>query len=382
MNTRQTPLSVICEDRPEGIAHHRVAWNALAQQAPFGEWWAGPDWIMPWLEAYGGNTTWAIHFVYEADRLRGVVPLIVSPKGARGIARFTLPVNSHVRRVGWLADDPVLILAAVLRDVRRKHPAAAVALPQIPRDSTWSMALQVAAERAGFQRLHTPQTSSAVAEFADGWSAYVDSRDSKLLRNLRRHWKRLDAANGWRVELCEDVAGLSQAWQAVLSVESRSWKHANSSSIDAEPGAAQLYEQVASCTVQRGALRLWTLWQHDLPVAHALSVLDRGTLYLLKNSYDETFRSSSPGVALVWHAMEAAAAEGSARVDFLGDAAAWKRPFATTLPAYESWLLFPAWHLGAQWLRALEYAIKPPIRALRAWRRHRSPAGTATTATS
>lgn len=378
MNAGRPSPTVICAYRQEELAPHLPAWQALAQDAAFGEWWAGPNWILPWMDAFGADISLAVHFVYDGPRLRGVVPFIAASRNGTDVARLTLPVNSHVRRVGWLADEPVSVLSAVLKDLRHRYPTAAIALPQIPRLGPWADAVRRATTMAGLQAWTTPQTSSAVASFTDGWPAYVRGRDSKLLRNLRRHWKRLDPADGWRVALCRDLTDLPAQWDAVLSIESRSWKHANGSSIETEPGAANLYGHVAQRFAQQRALRLWVLYQHDVPVAHALAVVDRGVFYLLKNSYDEQFRSWSPGMALVWHAMENAASEGIQRTDFLGDAADWKRPLSTDLPEYESWLLFPAWHLRAQGLRFIDQVLKPPVRAFRAWRsqRHAAPLAT------
>jgi hypothetical protein len=129
---------------------------------------------------------------------------------------------------------------------------------------------------------------------------------AEVLWALRRHDRRLDAGDGWRIHQYDDTEALVTGWQNLLTIERNSWKHANGTSIANEPGTAPLYEAVARAFAVRSALRLWILFQGDVPVAHALGVVDRQCFFLLKNSFDESYRSQSPGSVLVWRAMRAA----------------------------------------------------------------------------
>ncbi len=368
-------LSVVCATTAASLAAHQSPWATLAAAAPHGEWWAGPDWILSWLGAFGAPYTPAVYFVYSRGTLCGAVPLLRSTRTSWGAPRWTFPRNAHVRRIGWLSSiDPAEMLTAVLRHCRREARWSALAMPQIPDDPSWTQPLVAASTAAGLQMHRVGETPSAIASVPHGWEAYVETRDGKFLRALRRHDRRLDAGDGWRIHQYDDTEALVTGWQNLLTIERNSWKHANGTSIANEPGTAPLYEAVARAFAVRSALRLWILFQGDVPVAHALGVVDRQCFFLLKNSFDESYRSQSPGSVLVWRAMRAAVEQGARRIDFLGDATDWKRPLATETPTYSSYTLFPALHAREQWHALLERAVKPPVRRLRALIRQRGKA--------
>lgn len=368
MNSAQFARRVVCATSHDALAPHVPAWASLAREASAGEWWAGPDWVMPWLTAFKEHHAPAVCFVYEQEQLVGVVPFVRDHSGPHAHA-LTLPRNAHVRRIGWLSRiDAASMLTTVLQWHKHTTPLRALHLPQLPKSDQYTAPLTTAANATGYRILTIEEAPSAVVETPNGWQAYVDSRDGKLLRSLRRHVKRLDSADGWHMDVYTRADEVRHAWDALCSVETRSWKHAEGTSIVNEPGTAQLYEAVVRAFAARGQLRCWVLWQGDVPVAHALGVVEQNVFYLLKNSYDHNFRSLSPGMALVWHAMQDAVQAGVTQVDFLGDATDWKRPLATTIPAYASWTLYPAWHMRMQWRALLERVVKPPLRRWRARR--------------
>jgi CelD/BcsL family acetyltransferase involved in cellulose biosynthesis len=367
VTTTETTLHVVCAASEQELSPHLEAWRMLASRAVHGEWWAGPDWMLPWLTAFGAPYEPAIFLVYAESQLVGVVPMVRHRHRALGSARWTLPRNSHIRRIGWLSDiDPTDLLVSVFRACRRMSPYGAIAFPQIPAAETWESPLEAAIERCGLSTYRVEESESAVVDVSEGWDAYVQSRDGKLLRSLKRHLKRLTAEQGWHFEFHHDRSTIDAAWQAVLDVERRSWKHGNGSSIANEAGTAVLYGDVVQRFAARDALQLWILRHEGAPVAHALGVVDRGCYYLLKNSFDEAYRSASPGVALVWYAMREATERGAVRLDFLGDATEWKRPLATHFPAYFTWTIYPPTHVLARWRAFSEEVIKPVWRRARA----------------
>lgn len=336
-------------------------WSSLESRATFGEWLSGPDWILPFLGAYADTHQPRCAFVYEGSRLSGVVPFVHSRMSFERGVRLGTPRHPHVRRTGWLADSsPDLILAAALRAALPSLRGACVA--QVPSDGLEDGYLESARQQLGLSGFRREESSSAVADTGNGWPSYCATRESKLLRALRRHLRRLDAADGWKTSVTTSIAELDPAWAALIEVERRSWKQQTQTSIDSEKGTECLYREVSRRFAAKGALRLFLLEKDELPVAHALIVLRNRRAYLLKNSFDEAFRSYSVGISLVWRAMESVANEGVVQFDFLGDTSDWKRSLASSEPSYFSAFLYPGWRVDARMRGFLEAKLKPWLR--------------------
>jgi CelD/BcsL family acetyltransferase involved in cellulose biosynthesis len=341
------------------------AWSQLEAQAVTGEWFAGPRYLLPLLQTYFAEHTLAICCVYDGEELVGLLPLVHEIHrdaiGCRPTVGF--PMHAHVRRIGLLASKyPLDVMIAVIRHLRNAGHSC-LTLQNIEHSSEFDRITREAGTALGWQWFDMAGSQSAVARWPDGWQAYLRSRDSKLLRNLRSRQRKLDQA-GFAVEVVRTPDEFDEAWPVVLDVETRCWKHPRQTSIANEPGTADLYENVGRQLALDGALRLYVLRQNGVAVAHAFGAVRNRSFFLLKNSFDEAFKSWSPGVLLVWQSIQDAADESCVAYDFLGDAAEWKREFCTVEPAYLSRRLFTASALRCQTCRLREETLKPIARRL------------------
>jgi hypothetical protein len=350
----------------EGIGPHLRAWQSLADSATHGEWFAGPVWLLPWLEAFWPPDRLALQFAYRGDELVGVVPLVQMPADRRGCApQYGLPVNSHVRRIGMLSSiAPADLLRLTLGSLKSRGIEGCLGFRQLPEHGEWNDAVQAAAESLGLLSFHVDEGLSAIVDFGAGWEPYVSGLDHQLVKRLNYQRRRLDRTAGWRMTTVTSPSDVCARWDDVLRIETASWKHAQQTSIANEPGASVLYEGVARRCADAGILRLHILEFEGVPVAHVFGVLDRGVFYLLKTSYSEAHRASSPGITLVWHALQDAVAIGCHRFDFMGGAEDWKKGLATSSPTYVNRTVFPASSLRCHSCRLKESTLKPLARRL------------------
>lgn len=360
--------------RTEDLAAHREAWRRLAATAGYGEWFAGPEWMEPLFRVYFSHETVAVQFVYRNDELVGVVPFVTRTSGTSGCARsHDTPTNSHVRRIGLLASiQPAELLAILLPDMLRTRSVSCLGMRQLVVGGEAEQALRQATQQTGLVAFSTEETSSAIVSFENGWEAYVASRTPQQLSNLKKR-RKLDKAGRWHIATYSTPQALPVGWDALLAIETGSWKHANGTSIANEPGANDFYLSVAQQAAKSGMLELSVLWIDDQPVAHAFCVRHRDTLYLLKNSYKDTFRQLAPGWLLVWEVMQRSAVNGCTRFDLLGDLMPWKLDVATQIVAHRSHLVFAPSQIRCQLCRLTENVIKPAARRLGVRRRRRTP---------
>lgn len=345
------------------------AWSHLAESAEFGEWFAGPQWIVPLLATYFSDRRHSIYFVYERSRLVGVVPFVGSARNVGACsAKLALPVNAHVRRIGMLcAYSPALVLAAVLQHVRatRGLGRSCVGLLQVPVGDWFDRSIRECAIVTGLSRHSISETRSAIIELPNGWDAYVATRTGEQLHTLRKQRKlKGKGLDTWELSTVGEKVTLPEAWGSILHVEERSWKHETGTSLVNDPGASSFYGMVAESHAMNGRLRIDLLRRNDVAVAHCLGVVYGQTYYLLKHSFDEAHRGISPGFQLLWYALGKRADEGCTRLDLLGDEMSWKRALATSLPEYVSHRLFEPTALMCQLCRFTDDVLKPAARKM------------------
>lgn len=331
-----------------------------------GEWFAGPQWLLPLLRTYFADRNLAVTFVYDGGALVGVVPLISgATAGQRCTPVLSMPVNTHVRRIGMLSrGQSSQLLATVLEQhISQAGVRSCVAIRQVLSASDFERSTLNAARTLGLVTNVFEESRSAVIDVHDGWDHYVATRTGEQLHPLRRR-RKMDKAGGWQFRLADTGAAFDESWQRLLHVERRSWKERAGTSISNEPGADAFYGAVARANAAGGTLRLHLLEHQGVPVAHTLGVVHGHTYYLLKHSYDEAHKALSPGFQLLWHVMRESVTEGCTRIDLLGDAMSWKVSVATSLPSYGSYMLFRAGNLRCQQCRLTNQVLKPMARRL------------------
>lgn len=362
----RSELEVVCTADDGGLIGMETPWRNLVERASIGEWFAGPDWVLPWMESFGRSSRLVVYFVFRKGKLIGAAPFVIKNERRIGSALLESPFNSHTRRVGWLAEtDTDDVVRAVVSHVRSRHPLAAVRLPHLLEVGALSSQIKRVQRDLHLGSWTCEESLSASVDWPMGWSDYVEHRDARFMRNLRRHLRRTSEVPNWRITQFRGFSELSKGWAQLLDVERKSWKHEQRTSIASEPGAECFYRSVAERFAAQGRLALWILSFCDEPVAHALVVESRSTAYLLKNSFVEKYRSHSPGVAVVWRAMEQSASSGLQRFDLLGDAESWKIPLSTSTPRHVSWTIFPRYHVMGQLESFSQFVLRPTYRRLR-----------------
>jgi CelD/BcsL family acetyltransferase involved in cellulose biosynthesis len=362
-----TGLSVVTATSLSQLEDRLLEWRHLDVSAEHGEWFAGPDWLLPWFANFANGAVPFVHFVYQEAELVGVVPLLHRLSTTRRLCRPSLetPVNPHVRRVGALARQPLaLVYASVFAHLRASGQPLSVSLRQLALDGADDIALRYVLEQQGMLEFSREESAGAIIDLSPGWESYLASLSRDARRGRTRKSKKLQDLGGWHIRMVTDTGGLTEVWPSVLQIESRSWKHPIGTSINRDPGADGFYRQVAERCAAGGSLRLALLEHDGEPVAHALSVARGGVYYALKTSYDESYRDLSTGSVIMWHAIEQAATEGCHTFDFLGDLMEWKSHLVTHTPRYVSRTVFDPGQWGCRAVRFAEQRLKPLGRRL------------------
>ena len=143
---------------------------------------------------------------------------------------------------------------------------------------------------------------SARVTIARTFDDYWARRGKNLRNNTKRQLHRL-AKDGVALSLdcISDAADVAQAMEEYGRLESAGWKAAAGTAIHPANAQGRFYRAVLEAFCRRGAGRIYRYRYGDSIVAMDLCIESRDTLIILKTTYDESIRDSSPA-SLMRHA--------------------------------------------------------------------------------
>lgn len=207
-------------------------------------------------------------------------------------------------------------------------------------DGPLSRQLAEAVRASGFGCRVRREQPSYFHELDASFERYLAGRSAKFRNYLRR--KTRDLQKLGRVEIRragQDVA-VEQAYQDLLLVEERSWKHAHGTAISAVPRQREFYRRLCEGMARCRRLHLQLLYLDGRPVAYDLGVTSSNRFWYLKTSFDERLRSASPSTVLRARLIETLIAEGCRGLDFPAEPYRWEAQWASELRWHTSLIVF------------------------------------------
>jgi CelD/BcsL family acetyltransferase involved in cellulose biosynthesis len=301
-------------DVHDAIAPIAAEWDALVERTaapPF----ARPGWFVAWWRAFGAGAP-VVVTARRGGRLAGVVPLRRRAAVLASAANVHSPVFSIVAEdaaaAGELAD---WVLAQRSRRVQLDYVDAA--------DPAVRELCRVAAA-SGHRVLRITVQHSPYVALTRGED--VDRRlTAKAARNLRRHQRRLEELGLVEFDVSDAAGHLGPLLDEGFRLETSGWKAARGTAIVSSAVTRGFYSDVARWARDARALRLGFLRLDGRAIAFAFGLCDGSALYVLKSGYDPAHGRHAPAKLLFRHLLARTAAEGPARLEFLGADEPWKR---------------------------------------------------------
>ena len=248
-----------------------------------------------------------------------------------GLRFLVAPVNVHSPRYGWrLSTLPDV--AETGRRLRRCLVEAGchgIELNLVPEKGV-TLALMRALGASRRWRVSVDEVDSTLTvDTTCHHGVYEKQLPHRLVRNLDRQEAKLRGQGLITFHETGAQADWSNWFEAGLALEASGWKGAEGSAIAQGAEVAAFYREVAAASAASRRLRLYTLACDGRPIAFRLSILDEGTLFLLKTAYDEQFARFGPGNLLLRRVLRHAFDDPAiSAVDLVGHPE-WKRPWST-----------------------------------------------------
>lgn len=157
--------------------------------------------------------------------------------------------------------------------------------------------------------------------FADYWGA----RGKNLRQNLQKQSNRLEREGVQvRLEVLTEAADMTQAVSDYGNIESAGWKASSNTAIHPDNAQGRFYQAMLEAFCRRGAGRVYRYLYDKRVVASDLCVTQGGVLVVLKTTYDEAIKTSSPAMLMRRAYFEDIFKEGDIkRVEFYGRVMEW-----------------------------------------------------------
>ena len=157
--------------------------------------------------------------------------------------------------------------------------------------------------------------------FDDYWSA----RGKNLRQNMRKQRAKLAADNvSLTMQVLHDHADMAGAVARYGQMESAGWKAQEGTSIHPDNAQGRFYRELLEHASQRGEAAVYQYLFNDKIVSMNLCLQRKGTLVVLKTTYDESIQSVSPAFLLREEELRQFHAEGKTkRLEYFGRLMEW-----------------------------------------------------------
>lgn len=295
------------------------AWRALQDEiglSPFTD----PDFILLWFEA-SGKPQGAVLFIvscWEEDKLVGLLPLAVAPKGG-------------VRVLRYAGHDVFYMRNSLVRDA----DVGAALWAQVRAGSFYDFADIKNAHEGSPEADFFTRKALFVQEGPVYYRAFAKEQGllAPYTKRLRRKLQKVEDAvlqdGGFSWGVSRDASLLEEAVPFLVEQKSLWCLKKGKSGVFDQASVEAFYRAFASHAAASGLLRLVWMRRQGRLVALMLCLAFKGTLYAHTMAYSEEVMAFTPGFFLNLIALRDAQEEGLAEMNFMEGSENFKERFST-----------------------------------------------------
>jgi CelD/BcsL family acetyltransferase involved in cellulose biosynthesis len=303
-------------------------WDELVAAMPRPSPWLLHAWVTEWWRHYGDGHELRVHVACRDGRLVGALPLFVERRlGVRVldfVGHFRAAPADALAAPG--AEDVVGALAE--RAAAGDHDVADLfGLHERSR---------LAAALGGRLRL-VRRVESPFLDLTGGWDAVYRSHTDSKKRNLHKRRRRQLGELGELVTTtARTPAEVAEAIDDAFELHARRWDGRPDGSGFATPVGRVFHRAAAVALAAQDLVRIVTLKLDGRAIAFHYYFAFCGRMYVHRLAFDPELARLSPGLVNTLDALEAAAAEGLTKVEYLGGGERYKLELSDGFdPLYE-----------------------------------------------
>jgi len=335
---------------PGRFAGMRQEWNELVQSSKSDCLFLTWEWLYTWWTHLAEDRELVIIAVRSGHTLVALAPLGLRP---RSLTRI-LP-EAEFLGSGFVGSDypDVIVREGFELDVARIL-SSELAKWQFTFKWTNLRSHECEAERVAlcFSQLkwRVIETKTNVCPYltlkGQTWETYLASLGSEHRYSLNRKMKRLYRDFGVRLEQASTQAQCHEGIDRLIELHNLRWQGRGGSDAFHTSELVQFHQTFAPVMLERGCLRLFTLWLNDRPVACLYGFIYHKKFYFYQSGFHPDFEKQSVGLVVMGMVIRQAIGEGAEEFDFLHGDEPYKRHWAPEKRELSRLELYPPTSLG------------------------------------
>jgi CelD/BcsL family acetyltransferase involved in cellulose biosynthesis len=299
-------------------------WDELVRAMPRPSPFLLHAWLDHWWRCYGDDATLALHVVRRDGRLVAGLPLYVRSHLGLSVASFVGGGQSALADL-LLAPGEAPEVATELAHRMASSGVDYVDLYGLPNGSRIAAALPHSLEV--LERVESP-----VLDLSEGWDSVYRAKTSSKRRNLhRRRRKQLSELGRLETVVARAPDELLPALEEAFRLHDLRWEGRPDGSGFAIPTGRAFHRDAMLALAELDVPRIVLLMLDGQAIAFHYFFSFEGCMYVHRLAFDPAFARHSPGLVNTLDTLEAAAAEGLRRVEYLGGAERYKLELADEL---------------------------------------------------
>jgi len=335
---------------PEAIHPFRKGWEGLFAAGDY-----EVSTSFAWTEALLAthlerNDSFHLLIVRDGESLTGIVPLILSRERKHGLLiRELFPLSEYYHTHSDLllpreAPDLIEPLLDSLRQITPSWDLFRVAHRLLPHPFFDGILPHLKGRSLKYRANN--EAPSFYIPLRQDFPSYLKERPSKLQNTLRKNEKKMQRLGRVSLAQARQFESPAKAYEALLAVEERSWKHDQGSAISTIRRQEDFYGMLCESTAGDDSLHLLFLMLNDQPIAYNLGIVKNKTYFYLKTSYADEFKNCGPSTLLRARLIERLIGAGIDRIDFASEPYEWQREWTDAFQRRGSLTIYNATSKG------------------------------------
>jgi CelD/BcsL family acetyltransferase involved in cellulose biosynthesis len=303
-------------------------WDGLVRSRPRPSPFLLHAWLVEKWRHYGDGAQLAVHVAHRNGKLVGALPLCIRNRYGLQVLEFLGGDTALADLLVAEGEGPEVAAALTERTASAGQDFAEFS--GLPAGSRLAEAL-------GSSRLTLIERSEApVLDLSRGWDEVYRSKvPSKRRSHHRRRRRQLAELGHLEVDVARTADELERALEDAFTLHALRWHGRPDGSGFASPVGKTFHRAVVHALAPLDVPRIVTLKIDGRALAFHYYLALEGRMYVHRIAFDPAVGRFSPGLINTLDAIEAAAAEGVTRVEFLGGAERYKLELADHLePLY------------------------------------------------
>lgn len=348
----------------DGVA---ARWSELCDETPNAEPFYRPEVIRSYMRAFEPKKTLLLVVAGEGQKLDAILPLVSEPALLCGlpVKRLRGPANVHschfdlVRSAGSAGEAAV---RAIWQWLRQLPGWDVLEFPRVSADAAVHDFL-AQARADGFTTRARPAGISPYINlskwtcFPQVWPTFISSGFRRTVQRSDRNLRKQGNLQFRRVETADDF------FPVFHELERAGWKGKEATAIESNPDTQQFYSDMSRSAEQFRYLCCHLLELGDRAVAGSFGLSYKGRFFGLKITYDETFRSCSPGHLVVRSILQDCAESQFTELNLMPPWSEWKARWTTDARQQSNWYVFRNSHYG-HLLDHVKFSFVPIIKSV------------------